>query len=510
MEASKPTAASNSGGGGIGRRNRGRGKRGNNKRGNAIAGSGKGSVKKTMVPPPPQVKLAIRNISNPAVFGTAKAILEQLLQPMIEASNNKASSTTATPNSAGQGSAVPNINGPYLLEMDVAAKRYIIDEEEAAAQYLKEEATKHDAAGQKEAIPEEGNADSSAPVDESKAPDAKPDQPPEQSDPEVVVAPVVRPAGVPIVTVRPLYVVPPKKTRRRGDRSGVAYILLTGPKIEKVEVPDAVPEEKQDEQAPEAQKAEGGEQQEGTDKVAVLEEVPTEVASSETNKEVEEAPELVPEAGEAAEAAVPTPAPKQDGPPSPAADYSRAIARGKLLLQRAVKLLTELAEEDSKGPQNYAQLIVETALSGKTWRLQSSRPDRREGTLETTSDYKNWLKGLEKQQEDLKARPKPTPGGGAGGASGEDPNGAGESVAAIVQHLRAKRQEMKRKKSKKKGKDTSKDGKGSKGKGGKAGAGEGGKKKKSKKRPKKKGGTGNPKAVAPTSLLKSDARNKGS
>jgi hypothetical protein len=146
------------------------------------------------------------------------------------------------------------------------------------------------------------------------------------------------------------------------------------------------------------------------------------------------------------------------------------------------------------------------------------------------------MASLEKQQAELKSRPKPTPGGGYVASSEDGAPGAanaagigssaGQPIAALVQHLRAKQQDLKRKKAKKKketpaastgttAKDTKKQG----GKGGKNtkkakpsnktdGASVDPDKKKPKKPAKKKGiggGKTNPKAVAPTTLLKANS-----
>jgi hypothetical protein len=220
-------------------------------------------------------------------------------------------------------------------------------------------------------------------------------------------------------------------------------------------------------------------------------------------------------------------------------DYSRQVAQGSLLLQTATDLLKEVIStlrpswmESSKDASPVEagisiSIVIEPAMSGKTWRWQNSRSDRRENTLETTADYKNWLAGLEKREADLKARPKPAPGGGAptNDEGGNAPTTA-QPIAALVQHLIAKQQELKRKKVKNKKESTGssagvKDGKTTKGgkgvsKNSKKPTKSGSKseaatsKQPKNRRAKKKGagGNSNPKAVAPTSLLDAPASNK--
>ncbi|KAL3939570.1 MAG: hypothetical protein SGBAC_005717, partial [Bacillariaceae sp.] len=135
-----------------------------------------------------------------------------------------------------------------------------------------------------------------------------------------------------------------------------------------------------------------------------------------------------------------------------ATDYSTAVAKGRLLVSRAIEFLANIASEN---PEEFGVgCRIETAMSGKTWRHQY-RPDRREGTIESTNEYKSWLNSLTKKKEELDSRPKPAPGGGAANtlvglvdsSAEESPS---QPMAAIVQHLRAKRQELKRKKTKKK------------------------------------------------------------
>ena len=119
-------------GGGGGNRRHGRGRKRNNNSGKNRSNANKG-LKKPTVPPPPQTKLAFRNIGNPEAFGSTKLILHQLVQQIIDANND---ATTAS----------------YTIQMDTSASRYLIQEEELALKYQEE---------QKKAIeeptPEEGD-----------------------------------------------------------------------------------------------------------------------------------------------------------------------------------------------------------------------------------------------------------------------------------------------------------------------------------------------------------------
>ncbi len=532
-----------------GRRNRGRGKRNTNKRNNAGASAGNhvgskcnssgsasgihASKKTAGPPPPPQVKLSLRQIGNPTAYGTTKAVLDGILLPLVDACNAKSSS--GLPLGTAGSSACPSNSvttaTPFFLEVDNASKRHLIEQEEAVQSYIKEwkseQSMKDD--GKVENLADDGIVKSEVPENTSVAQVS--------GTIDVVVAPTPRPpSNVPIITLRPLYVVPAKKTRRRGDRPGVLYVLLTAPKIEKVEIPETVPEHGIPTEV--AQIIEVDSKSDPHHTIPLLTEHLEDKKILVEPSPLQSPPSII-ETPATATSAVPLPMPSTASTKK-FVDYSRQVAQGRLLLQNAVDMLTHLAssiprhDSNSKGQPQPAEISgisiqVETAMSGKTWRWQYTRADRREGTIESTADYKNWLAGLEKQQADLKARPKPTPGGGfvtanedGGGTACSGGIASGQPIAALVQHLRAKQEDLKRKKAKKK-KDNpgttssgaSKDGKKQGGKGGKGTkkAKQGPKsddsdialKKKPKKPTKKRGtvgGRANSKAVAPTTLLK--------
>ena len=145
-------------------------------------------------------------------------------------------------------------------------------------------------------------------------------------------------------------------------------------------------------------------------------------------------------------------------PPEKVINYPQELAKGRLLLSNAIKALIELVKEDSKSQEfAFSGCIVEHSMNGKTWKFfpnSNSRPDRREGTIEGTADFKDWLQKTANQKEELKARPKPVPGGGmpatANVISSDEVEEDGQIVSSLVQHLRAKKLESKRKKSQKK------------------------------------------------------------
>eukprot|EP00980_Cylindrotheca_fusiformis_P010534 scaffold2334_cov118-Cylindrotheca_fusiformis.AAC.6 len=468
---------------GTGRgRNRGSRKR-NNKRNKQPGGP-----KKPNVPPPAQTKLIWRNIGNTDKYGSVEKILN-MVQNVLEISNQKNASQ-------------------YNIEIDRSAVRSLIQEEELAQKYLekfqaeiaeKEAREKNPSQEGKEVDQQEEDSNKGREEDVPPTEDPK-----TESKLDVVVAPKL-PSSVPVITARPLYVIPPKRTRRRGVRGGCAYVLLTAPKVDKIDIPETLPETKVV-QPPSS----------SSDSLETKPSSPDVAASSNAGSAGTEAPPtLIPEGevdGKIESGSVASTKASVSSKPLPTVDYSSAVAKGRLLLSRAIDFLAGVAKEDAKGAQDYAGCSIEPAMSGKTWRPQY-RTDRREGTIENTADYKNWLKSLAAQKEELSSRPKPTPGGGAVNnlvGLAEASNEPDQPVATLVQHLRAKRLEMKRKKGRKK-KETNGASKGSKKKAGggnarggtpAAPAGTKKKKKKKKKAGKKKAPGGAPKgsSVAPTLL----------
>lgn len=542
VDGSGTSKPSGGGGGGGKSGNRNRNSRKRNKNRNKQQGP-----KRPTVPPPSQTKLIFRNIGNAELFGSVKQVLRDLVEKVVEASNAKT-------------------NNQYVIEIDNVAVRFLLDEDGAAKQYLAEEKKRLRAVEEEE--PEDEAAEASTEgqdvVSEEEDDKTKGDGNEQKeiacSNSEtldVIVAPP-NPANVPVITARPLYVNPPKKTRRRGERGGVVYVLLTAPKIEKIDdvsVPKAAASDSrtETEDGKPADKV-----SDEPSKTGDMEGTPALISEEEkevTSTTIPEEQEVAPVAKTVSK--VPKHIQTTSAVPAKPVDYSRSIAEGRLLLSRAIDSLVELSKEDASTQQRFAGCLIEPSMSGKTWRHQHHRSDRREGTIESTADYKNWAQSLTKQKEELKARPKPVPGGGAagagaasstgtgttaaasstatsaggnnGGTAGDGTTENGQPIAAIVQHLQAKRQELKRKKAKKKkeksdknkggktnasstnnsNKTESKDG-GGRG-GGKKGKGnEKGRRGESKKKKKKGGGGdgGGGKAgnkaiqVAPTALLK--------
>eukprot|EP00563_Minutocellus_polymorphus_P010974 CAMPEP_0181065310 /NCGR_PEP_ID=MMETSP1070-20121207/24672_1 /TAXON_ID=265543 /ORGANISM="Minutocellus polymorphus, Strain NH13" /LENGTH=649 /DNA_ID=CAMNT_0023145695 /DNA_START=142 /DNA_END=2091 /DNA_ORIENTATION=+ len=310
------------------------------------------------------------------------------------------------------------------------------------------------------------------------------------------------------ISVRIVSVTPPKKTRRRGEVGGTAYLVLTPP------MPGWVRE-----------KMEG------------------DVAGSDGITAADDNGDSLPSLPPAAASVAITPA-----------DRSRAVAQSRLHLRLALEVLSAVAEADAKSSQTYGLSAVVPAPAQRAWKDRDptrvavlpdlgverwKRPlpsvDRRyDSTLERSADYKEFLERERAKKEERSARSKPTPGGlgndggGGGGAATSadaalaDLSGAfgvdaesGHALSALVVELRKKREaekererekkarkkkakaEAKKKKAKAEAKVLALAGGGKGGKAAKKGGGRGGKKKKKS----KAGGTSGVPTVAPGAVL---------
>jgi hypothetical protein len=122
------------------------------------------------------------------------------------------------------------------------------------------------------------------------------------------------------------------------------------------------------------------------------------------------------------------PTPKASEGPLEAAEKAKLTAIGRLQLALALESIAKLAN-------------AEASLSSKSWKDKESHRDRREGTIETTGDYKKFMEGQAAHALAVQSRPKPAPGGGVLSSSSSVEQES--QLAAIVLHLRAIRAEQK-------------------------------------------------------------------
>jgi hypothetical protein len=324
-------------------------------------------------PPAPQTKLTLRGIGNVNTFGTMQSV-GTMIRQMIQRANDKL-----------------RLENYQTMSMDeVSLTKLITSEQTAAVARLEWERslkpgntgdsldTKEDT----EVALEQETAQLVAGVDELSVAPTKTSK--STSDPaNCIVAKI-------------LYVVPPKSTRRRGEKPGNAYVMLTTPPLESVKShpTTAVPRVAED----------------------------TSVASARPSESIPP-PTILP--------ILPV-------------DYSREVAQRRLALLRAVEAMEAVALEDAKTQQMWMGCVVAESEYGKTWKSYPSG-DRLEGTITETPAYREFLESQQRIKEERENRPKPLPGGGVGSVTtvNAGTDGTGQSVqmpvAALVQHLQAKR-----------------------------------------------------------------------
>jgi hypothetical protein len=229
-----------------------------------------------------------------------------------------------------------------------------------------------------------------------------------------------------IVEVRTLYFVPPKGTRRRGEKPGVAYLVLAGPPIEKKILP-----------------------------ITELHPISEEDNNTDIINEV---------TSPASDVLAPVIAAKPSNAKPPNVDYSRDIAQRRLLLQNALESLQFAAKKITNSMHSAdTGLVVEESMNTKIWKQQpftpSSPVDRMAGSIFTTDDYQQFIENTQRSEQERKARPKPPPGGGvlvpsattvatssSGGTTPATTTTNGAPVAALVLHLQKKQEEENKRK----------------------------------------------------------------
>ena len=452
------------------RRRKNNGRRGRN--GN-YSNSNKSGKNKT--PPPlqlPHAKITIRKIQNVEKYGSREKMAD-FIRILVGASTDASLNRNSTENSS---SFVPIVldekslqkNCTNLLPQQLPPK-------EAENQTEKIDTTNKDA--------EEKSED---PSSESKEQE---DTPFSKTETNLISIPHEEKKNA--VTARVLYVTPPRRSRRRGIQTGAAYIVLYPPDPTKsLPVPQSTSSTPS---TPSTDLSTVPTQPASTTASAPTSDSTT-VDSTSKSDEIEKLQQ--PENEDNKDTAI---SPKINATQEPNADVqpqsivlvgqerSKAVAAARITLQNAQEYLTVQA---SKNVNLLGECVVELSPSQKTWKdhtnkenqhnnnkrngKRSDRGDRYENTIFNTEDYRSFLEGLSKKDEELANRPKPLPGGGEvdistsltsssflssdhasnsnsgnnnsnSGNSGLDGPNANANVAALAQYLRNKKKEQKAK-----------------------------------------------------------------
>ena len=162
-------------------RKTGRGKQNKKTNHNRSSSSNKQMISKKI----PQLKINVRNIQNAEAFGSASNVIDKILMPLLKIAQEKTDPSTTTP----------------VLVFDQMSFQQAIDIEKAVLQLQKKEEDE-------DALPVDPSPTTEPKRLEKDTPSTKP---PLLEDHQILV--------------RLLYVVPPRKTRRRGEKPGNAYLL---------------------------------------------------------------------------------------------------------------------------------------------------------------------------------------------------------------------------------------------------------------------------------------------
>jgi hypothetical protein len=185
-----------------------------------------------------------------------------------------------------------------------------------------------------------------------------------ETDPkEDIVSEFLQLSASECIQTRVLYYVAPKKSKRRGEKPGVAYLILTPPPFEML---------------------------------------PTVLELSSSSKSNLSA----------VVASKKSMVLLQNTPPP--VDYAREIAKRKIVLQNALQALQAVAATDAL--HNANALSVEEAMNPKIWKpiVKTKRNplDRLMGTIFDTPDYQEFMTKTARLKQERNARPRPAPGGG--------------------------------------------------------------------------------------------------
>jgi uncharacterized membrane protein YgcG len=359
-----------------------------------------------------QTKVTFRNICDSTKFGTAKQILD-MIDEMISKVNSEARSLPIRIDRKSFDKIIKSEELVLAARAEEEAKQNPVQdtEETSLAQGDDTVEQKDHSVGQNEVPGTKSMEETSKRTTSDALQDDSTDD------------------DVPHVIARALYVVPAKRSRRRGEKPGCAYLVLVAPPPPPppaLPLADIVRELVQTAPTPEAPQ-DGGKME--ADNVV-----------NHVERQKNASSGRVVSSGQSVAPQQQLTAVRQ----YTQAEKNRFAALAKLGLTRAVEHLSAHALQDAKTSQTYGQCQVFASEYGKTWR-DGFLVDRREGTIESTGDYREFFNKQNKADEVRKSRPKPAPGGGALTCADTNSND-GEPLSAIVMHLRAKHREQSQRK----------------------------------------------------------------
>mmetsp|Transcript_1204 Transcript_1204/g.2187 ORF Transcript_1204/g.2187 Transcript_1204/m.2187 type:complete len:649 (-) Transcript_1204:81-2027(-) len=168
-----------------------------------------------------------------------------------------------------------------------------------------------------------------------------------------------------------------------------------------------------------------------------------------------------------------------------AADKSKALAQSRLLITETINSLAYLCRDKSKNDGKYSGMQIEMSQNQKIWKMEDSLSGRGghvirggkkfgmakkyDSTLEKSEDFIKFIEEKRRKEEDLASRPKPPLGGDTSymgmhretSVAMDNSNNIGstngdERISAILLHLREEKAAAKKAKKKKEKKDKKK------------------------------------------------------
>jgi len=324
----------------------------------------------------PHVKITLRNITDVERHGTCPKLV-LMVQSVIESFNEKLHSELSDLSTSFASDVGGNTTSTFVpLVLDESSIKYYLQPDEVSTNEDNDHPTANMVNIKTNDDKENENEAQDSTVQEEKS--ERRDNPKENEPIPVLES---NDAQKNALIARLLYMVPPRKSRRRGLIPGCVYLVIHPP-------------------IPVFEKVHGD---------TIHHPNATETKGT-TNSSVSKANEG--STGIMTETRVPTPS-----------ERSRLIAQSRLLLRKTVSLLGEVCKIDSNKMQRFGCTQVVSSLSQKTWKVDVSSPGgfrgyghyfaKYESTIQHTEDFKLFLEEQVKSKEELLTRPKPSPGGGA-------------------------------------------------------------------------------------------------
>jgi hypothetical protein len=177
------------------------------------------------MPQAPQLKVTIRKIQDLERFGSVAQILEMVATIIKNTNEESKNKPMFLPIVLDENSIRLLVEQEKLVKEAVAKRAAEEEEEEEEVQVVEELKEQDGDVVMEEKVEEEVK-------------DVKPEAKPEAEKFASVVKgqqPQQESIEGPFISARALYVVPPKKSRRRGIKSGCAYLVLNGPRVAETE-----------------------------------------------------------------------------------------------------------------------------------------------------------------------------------------------------------------------------------------------------------------------------------